>query len=81
MNKNEPCLRCRSTKIFPSATVHGYQARIWAEVETKPDALIMRGTATRKLNARICGECGHVELVLEDARELWTMYQQNQQRS
>jgi len=81
MNNNEPCLRCRSTKIFPAASVYSPGGdSLRAEVHTKPQAAVFRGTQIRKLAARICGECGHVELVLDNARELWTMYQQNAQR-
>ena len=32
------------------------------ETENDPEALILKGALTAPLQARICGDCGHVEL-------------------
>jgi predicted nucleic-acid-binding Zn-ribbon protein len=81
MNNNEQCLRCGSTHTLPDARVQEYSSRkITVAFDTKPEAALFRGTQRRELKARICGECGHTELYVEDARELWIMHQQNQQR-
>ena len=81
MNKNEPCLRCGSTNILSDGRVQGYGTwRSSVEVDTRPQARLFKGTRAMPLKARICGNCGHTELYVENARELWTMYRQNQGR-
>ncbi len=70
------CLRCGSTNILPDGHVHS-QFPVSVEVPTNPAALKLKGTRSKYLRSRICGSCGHVELFVEGAPELWDKYQQN----
>ena len=81
MDTNEPCLRCGSSAIIPDTRVQQYNnTKVVVSFDTKPDAAVFKGTQYGTLKARICGECGHAELYVENARELWTLYQQSQGR-
>ena len=81
MDQNDPCLRCGSSAIIPDARVQQYDnTKIIAAFDTKPDAAFFKGAQYRTLRARICGECGHTELYVDNAGELWTLYQQSQGR-
>jgi hypothetical protein len=73
------CLRCGSTNFLPEAKVATTYAggNVSVDIPTNPAALMFKGTRIKQLHARICGSCGHAELFIEGARELWTMYQQN----
>jgi predicted nucleic-acid-binding Zn-ribbon protein len=81
MDTNEPCLRCGSSAIIPDARVQQYDnTKIVVSFDTKPDAAFFNGTQYQALKARVCGECGHAELYVEKAGELWALYQQSQRR-
>ncbi len=47
--------------------------------EKDPDAFIMKGAHTAPLLARICGDCGHVELFVNSvhARSLYANWRQS----
>ena len=71
------CLRCGSTNILPDGSVRS-QGSVLVDVPTNPAARILKGVHLKQLHARICGSCGHAELFIEGARELWDKYQQNE---
>ncbi len=48
------------------------------ELHGKPDALIFKGTRKGVLRAEVCGQCGRVELSVENPRELWEIYRRNE---
>ncbi len=70
------CLRCGSTNILPDGPVHS-QFKILVDVPTNPAARILKGIRSKYLRARICGRCGHAELFIQGAPELWEKYEQN----
>ncbi|MBL8174921.1 MAG: hypothetical protein JNK48_09630 [Bryobacterales bacterium] len=43
-----------------------------------PHALVFRGAQAMALFARVCGECGHTELFVENPRELYERYRSGQ---
>ncbi len=84
MNMNAGCLRCGSDKIIPDVPLTDHfgdwgmtsrQAQV--DVHGAPGAFIMRDTATGDLTVRICGSCGHAELVASNAAELWAAHQKS----
>jgi len=45
--------------------------------EGNPDALIFKDTRKGTLSAKVCGQCGQVDLPVKNPRELWEIYQQH----
>jgi hypothetical protein len=43
-------------------------------VYENPDALLFKGSNEGTLQARVCGECGYLELFLENPSELYETY-------
>ena len=72
------CARCGSVRVVPAAVVEQYSSgtdpAIHVTVAGKPDALIFRKTAHEPLLARVCGDCGHVELFVRDGAKLFERY-------
>jgi hypothetical protein len=75
------CERCGSSKVIPRVPLWdhvGYassavvEQHVW--VAGSPQAWLMKDWAIGSLQARICGECGHVELVVENYQELYAKY-------
>ncbi len=70
------CLRCGATNFLPDGAVHGYH-NLKVDIPTNPAALLLKGIKSKLLYARVCGRCGHAELFIKGASELWDKYQQN----
>jgi hypothetical protein len=64
------CLRCSSSKVVPNASVWD-QGPILISVAKNPAALLMKGTVTSGVHARVCGDCGHTELVADNPTALY----------
>jgi hypothetical protein len=84
---NVTCLRCGSDKIIPDVplTDHfgdwGMSSRqMQVDVDGEPRALIMKDTATGDLTVRICGSCGHAELIASNASTLWEAHSKSLDR-
>jgi hypothetical protein len=75
------CSKCGSTKIIPNAWIpsvgRGSDGRLRVAVDAKPDALIFKERQYAVLLADICGDCGHVELRVQDYRSLYNHYLQS----
>jgi hypothetical protein len=78
---SEACRRCGSEKIIPSVPLMdhygdlgGFSDPARVSVSGQPDAWFFRDTATGRLRARICGECGYVELHASNFRMLYEKY-------
>ena len=74
------CSVCGSTEIIPDLKIvdHGYMDSkhdLAIEFHGKPSALIFKDTKKGVLKATVCGRCGHVDLLIDDPRELWRIYQ------
>lgn len=77
------CPRCGSEKIIPNLRIHDrYIARhddwIGIEILGKPEALIFKDTHKEFLRANVCGECGNVDLFVENPKRLWETYSQRE---
>lgn len=77
---DDKCAKCGSEKVVPLASIadqgqysDGY---LKAFVFSNPDAWVFKGKVFARLEARICGECGHTELIARNARELYEAYRQ-----
>ena len=76
---DDRCAKCGSDKIVPLANIEdqgrGSNGEIKAYIESKPDAWVFKGPVYAVLKARICGVCGHTELVAQNASALYEAYQ------
>lgn len=75
------CERCGSSKVIPRVPLWdhvGYGNSTVVElnvaVEGSPRAWLMKDRAVGPLLARVCGECGHVELFVENYQELYAKH-------
>ena len=70
------CSKCGSSKIVPDA--HTYETAgggtLAACVYSNPEAMLFKGSHTGYLKAKICGDCGHTELYVDNAHELYQAY-------
>jgi hypothetical protein len=72
------CSRCDSSKIIPNVrildrTEYG-DSQLRLAIDANPDALIFKDRAYGHLTADICGDCGHVELKVDNPAELYEHY-------
>ena len=79
VKSNEPhCPKCGSKKIIPNARIcdqnKNYDQDLQLVVYGDPDAFIFKDRLFGKMTADICGECGHLELKVDNPRELYEHY-------
>jgi hypothetical protein len=67
----------------PLVDYYGEMGELSTTTEVKvhgaPKAWVFKDTASGKLTARICGECGHAELHVTNFRELYEKYAKSRQ--
>jgi hypothetical protein len=71
------CVKCQSEKLIPQARIidkMGHGIRLGVKVYENPEALLFKGTHFGELLARICGDCGHVEIYVENPQDLYSTY-------
>ena len=76
MSEDRGCTRCGSSKILPYVDIKDYwdmgvSRDLSVVVHEDPQAVIFKGAVKGPLVARICGECGFVELFVKNPAELW----------
>jgi len=76
---NPKCVKCGSDKIIPLVSMldqgESSSGTLQALVTyTNPEAWVFKGAVYAKMMANICGECGHTELIAEDAAALYSAY-------
>ena len=80
MGTDKKCVKCASTHVIPSARVidrgdrNGTTLNLHVGVARKPDAFLFKGEEIAEVRARVCADCGHVELFTRDARSLYRAY-------
>jgi hypothetical protein len=83
---NLVCKRCGSNRIIPSVSLLDHygdmgvlsdEAKV--QVHGAPRAWIFRDAAEGSVSLEVCGECGHAEVRVTNARELWEKYQRSRQ--
>ncbi len=75
--KPVPCPRRGSVATIPNVTVLDHDqgaGQLQIVVYTYPNALIFKDAVHGVLKADICGDCGHVELRVANAGELYQTY-------
>ena len=77
------CPRCDSENIMPNIRIRDRYERFQGEdlevvVESKPNAFLFKGTHREALRATVCGECGNVELSVENPKGLWETYSKSE---
>ena len=81
------CSKCGSSKVVPRARVidrahygaDGGNVRVAAA--RKPQAFVFKGLEAADMHARVCGDCGAVELFIDDAAEVYAAYEQGLRNS
>ena len=76
---NNKCSSCGSEDVMRNVKVvdHGelnMKQDLAIEVHGNPDAWIFKESRKGVLNANVCGQCGKVELSVDNPRELWEIY-------
>ena len=68
------CTRCGSEAVIPDAFLYYEQMgtmTLSVGVHRNPDAKILKQPVRSKLQYRVCGDCGLVEVEVEDPHALW----------
>jgi hypothetical protein len=78
------CAACGSSKIIPNAKIlddgqYHTRGELCVVVLGDPDALIFKDRHYGTLTATICSECGHVQLHVANAGELYEHYLRSKQ--
>ena len=75
----QQCERCGSPRLMPHGRLHGKEAALIDVVvgDKNPDALIFTRPIFAPLTGIVCGDCGHVELVVKNPRALWGEYRES----
>lgn len=73
------CSRCGSEKIMTNLRIRDrYEAGVGqdleVEVQRNPNALIFKEAQREALRATVCGECGNVDLSVNNPQALWQAY-------
>jgi hypothetical protein len=72
------CAVCGSARMMANVQVVDKNDNVRQDLQVcvaqKPEALIFRGQVYEPVRAWICGECGHVELFVENPQELYQAY-------
>lgn len=78
MNKN--CEKCGSDKIIPQAKVidrgdYSVQGDLTVAVDENPEAFIFKQRTDSTVTAKVCGNCGFMELYATNPQSLFSAYQ------
>lgn len=76
------CSVCGSTEVISDLRIvdHGFmdsQHDLAIELHGKPRARLFKDTKKFVLRAAVCGECGHVDLSVDNPQELWRTYKRD----
>lgn len=73
------CTRCGSQSVIPRVRVvergeDGTRRDVQLEIRRRPRALFFKRPARATLMARLCADCGHVEVYADAPRALYTAW-------
>lgn len=75
---NQKCHICQSDKIIPEVRImdQGQYSdnKLKVGIDTKPQAILLKGWVQAEVRAWICGDCGHVELYVDKPQDLYKAY-------
>ena len=80
------CSRCGSDKIMPNLRIFdlgnpiGNLRTDWIGIEIvgKPGALVFKDSHKELVRATACGDCGSVNLTVDNPKRLWETYKKTQ---
>jgi hypothetical protein len=76
--QSEPCTKCGSRRIMAGVALADQgqysDGRLKAVVVGNPLALVFRDQMYGEIRADVCGECGHLELRVENPEDLYEHY-------
>lgn len=81
METEKACARCGSSKVVPRAAVldRGDAAmdagNVRLGIARKPSAVLFKGMERVDVYARVCGDCGYVELFVDEAQKIYRAYE------
>jgi predicted RNA-binding Zn-ribbon protein involved in translation (DUF1610 family) len=70
------CPHCGSDKLIPNALVCEVQS-VRVIVMSDPNAILFKGRESEEVTARVCGNCGFVQLFAKNPAVLYSVYQQS----
>lgn len=79
------CDKCGSDKIIPHAKVidrigSGAEGDLAVSVDEKPDAFMFKQRIRSGVSAKVCGNCGFLELYADDPASLYSAYENQEPR-
>jgi hypothetical protein len=84
MRPDAPCTKCGSTKMAPRASLVDRDALPWqgigVAVQRSPENLLFKGEERNEIYARVCGECGFIELFATDPAALYEAYLESKRK-
>lgn len=79
------CSRCGSDKIITGGSLLDYYGDMGIRsspakvaVDGNPDAIVFKNRSYADLMLDICGACGHVDMSVEDFKELYEKFRESQ---
>ena len=81
MQQNKSCEKCGSKKIIKGAKIKDFshaniKRNLIIEI-IKSKNFLFKNTEKREVLSDICGNCGRIELYIDDYDELWKIYNGN----
>ncbi|HYM22660.1 MAG TPA: hypothetical protein VEU08_05615 [Vicinamibacterales bacterium] len=73
------CMKCGSERVVPRARVidrgnASVTDSVRVGVARNPDAILFKDYEVANLNARVCGDCGHVELFVDEGLSMFQAF-------
>ena len=77
------CVVCGSERIIPRATIWDQSqhsdGQLKVGIAANSQAILFKEVAVTRLRAAICGDCGRVELAVEEPGKLYEVYLRNRE--
>jgi predicted nucleic-acid-binding Zn-ribbon protein len=82
---SQKCEKCGSDKIIPRAKVidradYNAAGDLTVAVDENPDAFMFKQRVYASVTARVCGNCGFIELYADEPQSLYSAYQNQEPR-
>ncbi|MCG8652101.1 MAG: hypothetical protein MI861_19840 [Pirellulales bacterium] len=78
------CAVCGSKKIIPNVRVNDYRqhraGQLQLVVHGDPEAWLHKDSEFGTITAQVCGDCGHLELKVDNPRQLYDKYRKSKRR-
>lgn len=78
MTRQDQCPKCDSTRVIDDVQVVDgtLQESLKAQVHSRPQAKLFKGTVGVRMKARVCGACGFTELYADNPARLLEAHKQ-----